>query len=336
MSEKTEEQELEEKRKEKEEKMIWAIVDNYKHLEVSLAQQLTLSTPSHNPTTGTYREEIWMSLFEQIVPRKFCLAQSVFIIDSYGHISNEVDIAIFDESYTPYIFRYGKIKFIPIEAVAVAVQCKSTNLGGIDDWAKSITDLKTSLSSIVRVMSGVVDNSLDTSYERVKEGDVRSKKSQTSTRPVLILCALHESGIPKTLQDNKDGPFDIILNVDKEGKLSKAIPHKDDSYQYWYKQLNHYGWERYKDENGNKQEYKYEYIANKECSSEKLASLEVVDPVTKKENIVLSLTFQLNQLLMLINNPIFFPHQAYVNMFREKLQERPQKERFKKNDSGHL
>ena len=70
------------------------------------------------------RDRVWKSLFEMIIPKKYCIEQSVFIIDSYGNISREVDLAVYDEMYTPYIFNYGEIKFIPIEAVAVVVQCK--------------------------------------------------------------------------------------------------------------------------------------------------------------------------------------------------------------------
>lgn len=33
---------------------------------------------------------------------------------------------------------------------------------------------------------------------------------------------------------------------------------------------------------------------------------------------LLSFIFQFNQMLMLINNPMFFPHKAYVDMFNGK------------------
>jgi len=57
----------------------------------------------HGTTLGSSREYIWKSLFERIVPKKFNIDRSVFIIDSYGNISKEVDLAIYDEQYTPYI-----------------------------------------------------------------------------------------------------------------------------------------------------------------------------------------------------------------------------------------
>lgn len=115
-----------------------------------------------------------------IVPRKFCIDQSVFIIDSFGHISNEVDLAIFDEMDTPYIFNYGNIKFIPIEAVAVVVQCKSKTLkkDNIREWVGSIKDLKTSLNSVLRIIQRVVDNSRPSTK-------AYDKKAQTSTSTAL-------------------------------------------------------------------------------------------------------------------------------------------------------
>lgn len=36
---------------------------------------------------------------------------------------------------------------------------------------------------------------------------------------------------------------------------------------------------------------------------------------------LLSFNFMLNQLLMLINNPMFFPHRAYVKLFNKKVRE---------------
>jgi hypothetical protein len=51
-----------------EQETIQKIVKNYQCLEQSLVQQLQLEVHGHHPTTGTYREEVWKSLFEQIIP----------------------------------------------------------------------------------------------------------------------------------------------------------------------------------------------------------------------------------------------------------------------------
>ena len=105
-------------------KTIENIYKNYRDMEKALVNELNFNV-EHPGTIGGYREEVWKSLFEKIIPKKFSVERSVFVIDSKGNVSNEIDLVDFDEQYTPYIFRYGTLKFIPIEAVAVVIECKS-------------------------------------------------------------------------------------------------------------------------------------------------------------------------------------------------------------------
>lgn len=308
---------------------ITKIVENYYNLEKSLVTQLQLETPAQPPTTGSYREEVWRGLFERMIPRKYCIEQNVFIMDSFGQISKEVDLAIFDEMYTPYIFNYGRIKFIPIEAVAVVIQCKSASLKQskkqLSDWVESIACLKTSLDSALRVISGVVDNFV------IGE----KKKFQTSTRPVRILCSTITTKIEKEISQL----FDITLSIEGD-HLRKTIqkifsidpePAKDAASSagqqtkeeaenldliHWYRELNHFQLDRYK----TKETEKTLYEAVKENETKEmgrnLGQLEIQSG--SRTNVVMSLTFQLNQLLMMVNNPIPFPHRAYANLFHQK------------------
>lgn len=310
---------------------IRGIAENYKWLEKSYANQLGIHAPNHDASTGSYRENIWLNLFERIIPKKFCISTGVFIMDSYQNVSKEVDIAIYDEQYTPYIFT-GKnnLKYIPIEAVAVAIQCKSEKINSNDDirkWAQSITKLKTSLNALTRIQTNVLDTKLDNlhsfyiSQQERKNNGVSNqepiKQVQTSTRPILILCKLN--GSKTKLSDT----FDIVLSINQKEvnekgepyQMSKQIKYEKEDLSYWYNQLNHFQLGRY----GEEEETKLKEIANdqKKKFKRNLNQLRVVQ--NGEENITLSLTFQLNQLLMLINNPIFFPHQSYVCMFNKIL-----------------
>ncbi|KJD43096.1 hypothetical protein QD47_24570 [Paenibacillus terrae] len=309
-----------------------AITENYTDQGKAIVSQLKLKIPSHNLTTGTTRELVWGELFRSMIPKKFCIDQGVFIIDSFGNISAEVDLAIFDEQYTPYIFCFGNIKFIPIEAVAVAIQCKSKSTSDASDWAKTIKPLKTSLDSVYRIIGGLCDNGLEQSTQF---------KGQTSTRPILILCTSVE-GASITKATYKE--FDIVLNVGENNALQKTMNNEDKDYSEWYKDLNHYGLERY----GEEEQEKYRKLVDEKAikpMGKKLSSLKVGEKVAdtdeKVENVLLSLTFQLNQLLMLINNPIPFPHQAYATMFNENyakykkiVQEKEQKKEQKNKEKG--
>ena len=103
-------------------KAIKNIKNNYKQIERSKVNQLYLEQDLHPTTIGTAREEIWGEIFEGLIPKKFVVERSVFLIDAKDNVSLEADLVIMDEMYTPYIFRYGSIKFIPIEAVAAVIQ----------------------------------------------------------------------------------------------------------------------------------------------------------------------------------------------------------------------
>ena len=126
------------------------IIKNYKNMEKEIVNQLNYIA-SHGTISGSNREYIWKELFERIIPQKFNIERGVFIIDSFGKISKEVDLAIYDEQYTPYIFRYGTLKFIPIESVAAVIECKSTGAteGGLLDWLESINGLNTGTDLLI-------------------------------------------------------------------------------------------------------------------------------------------------------------------------------------------
>ncbi len=286
------------------------IKENYLKMERELVTQLNYDVTNQQATAGSYREEIWADFFRRIVPKKFNIARSVFIIDSKENISKEVDIAIYDEQYTPYIFNYGLIKFIPIEAVAAVVQCKSRYLDSnvLEDWAHSIDKLKTSNDSIVRVATYIHIG------EKPKNGTI-----QTATKPIKILCYIPEE---KTSTNDSKGrdKFDIVIEAyqnrnlnnnqvrDNSDKVSYdgnlKITFRDNDLLEVLQKYNQADIKKRIEGNfENSESLKERKIENYRVGNE------------KKEYTLLSFIFQFNQMLMMINNPMFFPHKAYVDMF---------------------
>lgn len=279
-------------------KTICHILENYVQNEKALVNQLYFKT-DHGPTIGGFREDIWRGMFEQIVPKKFVIEQSIFIIDSKGNVSNEVDLAIFDEIYTPYIFRYGRLKFVPIEAVAVAVECKSTSIEKekLKAWVENIVALETSDKSYTRIATKIACS---------EENTKKIETTQSSTRPLRILCCLDE-GITNGNLASGGRMFDFIIRASSsEQKLQIEVDDSQKSLQDWYLALNHVG--KQKDtitKNGS------------EIAEVKLEAYQVKKGETEPVSL-LTFNLQLNQLLMLINNPILFPHLAYAEMFNEE------------------
>lgn len=258
--------------------VIQNIKDNYEYLEKSIVNQLNLKVDNHYLTVGHNREKIWLDLFRQIIPMKFALKQGVFLIDAKGNVSNEVDIAVFDEQFTPYIFNYGNIHFIPIEAVALVVQCKSKTVDNtsVNSWATNIDKLKSTTGGLARMVNNIAC-------------DLDGLPTQKATKPLQILCHLKGEEIT-------NNNFDLIITVN-EDQLAIKWNELVDTLEKSFLKLN--GVDQIKK------------LDPKGVLSKPISGLSV------STNSILSLIFQLNQLLMLINNPMLFPHQAYANMFND-------------------
>ena len=295
-------------------KVIEDIKENYRKMEMEIATQLNYQVNNHHLTAGTHREEIWVDFFRRIVPKKFNIARSVFIIDSQGSVSNEVDIAIYDEQYTPYVFNYGHIKFIPVEAVAAVVQCKSKNLKKKEllVWVNSLDNLETSKDSIVRMVY------------KVHIGIESTGEMQTATKPIKILCYISENQSNNDDINGRDN-FDIVIEAYQKNPKEETtevlydgnlkITFKDDNLLevlQKYNQADKKSTESDSDENLDK--------TSKMLKDRKVAEYKIKGEVEGKvqEYTLLSFIFQFNQMLMMINNPMFFPHKAYVDMFNRK------------------
>lgn len=275
---------------EKKNKLINNVRENYRQVEKSIVNQLFMKHDLHGTTIGSEREMIWAQLFEMIIPRKFVIEPSVFIIDSKGRISHEVDLAIMDETYTPYIFRYGKVKFVPIEAVAAVVECKSQYVDPeqIEKWADSLIQLRTSANSFARMATFIA-------YEAVD--------SQKSTRPIRILCAMNNC----SEEVKKHFDFTLLANSTENIEINLNPQKFESSLLDWYKALSFHEHDIQQDE--------FKKIKNtNQLETVYLNQYSVQDE--KGINVsLLTFNFQLNQLLMLINNPILFPHRAYAKLF---------------------
>ncbi len=284
---------------EREQKLIANIFKNYRQIEQSIVNQLYMRNDFHGSNSGTAREDIWAQLFEMIIPKKFVIEQSVFIIDSEGNVSNEVDLAIIDELYTPYIFRYGRLKFIPIEAVLVVVECKSKRISNIKKWSENISKLKTGNESIARMAMNI---------------SISAPSTQQSTRPIRILCR-----VGSEVRNEVAEHFDFVLSAVKKSVKKKKVEriivkvNKDITLYDWFGKLNFHNVGL--PNNLIKGEDKEKILDTLQGTT--LSDYEVRDEHDQEVSL-LTFNFQLNQLLMLINNPIPFPHRKYVKFFNRK------------------
>jgi hypothetical protein len=79
----------------------------------------------HASSAGAATEHHWIRLFERYLPKRYRAAPA-FVIDSDGHRSRQIDIAIFDNLYSPPLFPHASGQHLPAESIYAVFEVKPT------------------------------------------------------------------------------------------------------------------------------------------------------------------------------------------------------------------
>jgi hypothetical protein len=79
----------------------------------------------HASSAGAASEQHWLELFRLYLPHRYRSAPA-FVIDAEGRRSRQIDIAIFDNLYSPPLFPHGAGLHVPAESVYAVFEVKPT------------------------------------------------------------------------------------------------------------------------------------------------------------------------------------------------------------------
>ena len=79
----------------------------------------------HASAAGAATEHHWLDLFDRYLPKRYRVTPA-FVIDSAGRRSRQIDIAIFDNLYSPLLFPHASGFHIPAESVYAVFEVKPT------------------------------------------------------------------------------------------------------------------------------------------------------------------------------------------------------------------
>ena len=65
----------------------------------------------HSTTKGDAFEDIWIDYLRTYLPSRYCVDKAI-IIDSKGNKSQQIDLVIYDQTYTPFVFIQKNTKYI--------------------------------------------------------------------------------------------------------------------------------------------------------------------------------------------------------------------------------
>lgn len=99
----------------------------------------------HPTAKGESSEIIWLKILQKHLPHRY-QADSAFVVDSKGSISDQIDIVIYDRQYTPILYNQDNQRVLPAESVYAVFEVKQKlnkrNLEYAGQKAASVRRLK--------------------------------------------------------------------------------------------------------------------------------------------------------------------------------------------------
>ena len=95
-------------------------------LEQSILQsklELSVQSVPHDPTMGAVNEAHFIDLLQRYLPDRYSVDSGI-VIDSKGNTSDQIDVVIYDQIYTPTLLDQHNHHFIPAEAVYAIFEVK--------------------------------------------------------------------------------------------------------------------------------------------------------------------------------------------------------------------
>jgi hypothetical protein len=131
------------------------LAEVFYYVQKEMQAQLALGSQFEHPTaSGAAAEQVWLNALTRYLPKRYTAAPA-FVIDSHGRRSRQIDIAIFDNLYSPLLFPHASGLHVPAESVHAVFEVKqSVSRQSIADAQKKASSVHALRRYPVRVLSG--------------------------------------------------------------------------------------------------------------------------------------------------------------------------------------
>ncbi len=92
-------------------------------LQVKL--KLSSASITHDGVMGDVNEQHFIEFLKKSLPKRYAVERAI-VIDSNGNTSDQIDIVIFDNQYTPTLLDQHDHRYVPAEAVYAVFEVKPT------------------------------------------------------------------------------------------------------------------------------------------------------------------------------------------------------------------
>ena len=120
------------------------------------------SNIEHAVTKGDALENVWIDWLRKYLPNRYSIDKAI-VIDSEGSLSDQIDLVIYDQQYTPFVFTQNGVHYIPAEGVYAVFEVKPDLQGNVVVRNESISHIEyagrkvESVRKLIRTSSNIID-----------------------------------------------------------------------------------------------------------------------------------------------------------------------------------
>ncbi|RCH54155.1 hypothetical protein DJ568_14865 [Mucilaginibacter hurinus] len=107
-------------------KSLFSALQNQMSAQLSTNREFIL----HPGSKGDSLEETWIDWLRKYLPNRYCVDKAI-VIDSTGQLSDQIDLVIYDQQYTPFVLTQNGIHYIPAEGVYAVFEVKPDLNGSV-------------------------------------------------------------------------------------------------------------------------------------------------------------------------------------------------------------
>jgi hypothetical protein len=85
----------------------------------------------HPGSKGDSLEDTWIEWLRKYLPNRYCVDKAI-VIDSTGQLSDQIDLVIYDQQYTPFVLTQNGVHYIPAEGVYAVFEVKPDLNGSVN------------------------------------------------------------------------------------------------------------------------------------------------------------------------------------------------------------
>lgn len=113
---------------------------------------------NHPSSKGDSLENVWIEWLRKYLPNRYCVDKA-FVIDCEGNLSDQIDLVIYDQQYTPFVFSQNGVHYIPAEGVYAVFEVKPDLKGSAagSNYIKYAGKKVASVRRLKRTTTSIID-----------------------------------------------------------------------------------------------------------------------------------------------------------------------------------